>query len=86
MAAGILAAVGAFLCCITTVLALMASIGGVVFAFYWLDPLRPYLTGLVLAFAWYQQLKPRAEALVCGCEEKCIKSSLYRQTKSTNRQ
>lgn len=72
MAAGVIAAIGASLCCITPVLALVAGIGGVASTFSWLDPLRPYLmglTGIVLAFAWYQQLKPRKEDLACDCED-----------------
>lgn len=72
MAAGIIAALSASLCCITPVLALVAGIGGAASAFAWLDPFRPYfigLTGIVLAFAWYQQLKPRTEALACACED-----------------
>jgi mercuric ion transport protein len=72
LAAGVIAAVGASLCCITPVLALVAGIGGVASAFAWLDPLRPYLiglTGIVLAFAWYQKLKPRKESLACDCED-----------------
>ena len=72
MAAGLIAAVGASLCCITPVLALIAGIGGVASAFSWLDPFRPYLvglTGVVLTFAWYQKLKPKVEALACECED-----------------
>ena len=72
VAAGIIAALGASLCCITPILALIAGVGGVASAFSWLDPFRPYLvglTGIVLAFAWYQKLKPRKEALACDCED-----------------
>ena len=72
MAAGVIAAMVASLCCITPVLALVAGIGGVASAFSWLDPFRPYLiglTGIVLAFAWYKKLKPRKEALACDCED-----------------
>ena len=72
MAAGIGTAIGASLCCITPVLALVAGIGGAASAFAWLDPLRPYLIVLTigaLAFAWYRQLKPQKEALACDCED-----------------
>ena len=72
MAAGIIAALGASLCCITPVLALVAGVGGAASAFAWLDPFRPYfigLTGIVLAFAWYQQLKLKKEVLACACED-----------------
>lgn len=72
IAAGIIAALGASLCCITPVLALVAGIGGVASAFSWLDPYRPYLITLtvgVLAFAWYQKLKPKKQAVVCDCED-----------------
>ena len=72
MAAGVITALGASLCCITPVLAVVAGIGGAASAFAWLDPFRPYFigfTGIVLAFAWYQQLKPQKEALACDCED-----------------
>lgn len=72
LAAGTLAALGASLCCITPVLALVAGVGGAASSFSWLDPLRPYLIALtfgVLAFAWYQQLKPKNEVLACDCED-----------------
>jgi len=72
MGAGIFAAVGASLCCITPVLAVLAGISGAASAFSWLDPFRPYLiamTVLVLGFAWYQKLKPRTkEEIDCACE------------------
>lgn len=67
---GILTAVGASLCCITPVLALISGASGVASAFSWLEPLRPYLIGVtivVLAFAWYQKLKPQNE-IECDCE------------------
>lgn len=78
IAAGIIAALGASLCCITPILALIAGVGGVASAFSWLDPFRPYLFALtvgVLAFAWYQKLKPRKEALACDCEDDQQKKS-----------
>ena len=72
LAAGVIAAIGASLCCITPVLALVTGIGGVASTFSWLDPFRLYLiglTGVVLAFALYQRFKSRKEALACECED-----------------
>ncbi|WP_017732267.1 mercuric transport protein MerTP [Nafulsella turpanensis] len=72
LASGVVAALGASLCCITPVLALMAGIGGAASAFSWLDPFRPFFTGitvLVLGFAWYQKLKPKKNGTVCACDE-----------------
>lgn len=72
LAAGIVAALGASLCCITPVLALIAGISGAASAFSWLDPLRPFflgLTMLVLGFAWYQKLKPKKQNLSCDCDD-----------------
>lgn len=66
----ILTAVGASLCCITPILALISGASGIASSFSWLEPLRPYLiaiTILVLAFAWYQKLKPKKE-IECDCE------------------
>ncbi len=66
----ILTAVGASLCCITPVLALISGTSGIAATFSWLEPLRPYLIGitiLVLGFAWYQKLKPKNE-IDCDCE------------------
>ncbi|GAB3833057.1 mercuric transport protein MerTP [Pontibacter rugosus] len=68
--AGLLAALGASLCCITPLLAIMAGTSGMAASFSWLEPLRPYLIGvtaLVLGFAWYQKLKP-ARKIDCDCE------------------
>jgi len=71
----IFTAVGASLCCITPVLALISGASGVASTFSWLDPLRPYLIGftiLVLGFAWYQKLIPIAigtkKEIDCECE------------------
>jgi len=66
----ILTAIGASLCCITPLLALISGASGMASAFSWLEPLRPYLIGitvLVLVFAWYQKLKPKNE-IECDCE------------------
>ena len=68
----LLTAVGASLCCITPVLALLAGSSGVAATFSWLEPFRPWLIGItvvILLFAWYQQLKPRTtEEIDCACE------------------
>lgn len=83
LTAGTITALGASLCCITPVLALMAGIGGVAATFSWLDPFRPFFMGLtllVLGFAWYQQLKPKKEALGCNCEDEEKKSFVQSKT------
>ena len=70
LGAGLLAALGASLCCITPLLAVVAGSSGIAASFSWLEPLRPYLIGLtalVLGFAWYQKLKP-ARKMDCDCE------------------
>ena len=79
----ILTAVGASLCCITPVLALISGTSGIAATFSWLEPLRPYLIGitiLVLGFAWYQKLKPKNE-IDCDCETdekpKFIQSKIF---------
>ncbi|NOZ35494.1 MAG: mercuric transport protein MerTP [Chlorobi bacterium] len=70
---GVFTAIGASLCCITPVLALISGASGIASAFSWLEPLRPYLIGitvLVLGFAWYQKLKPKKQDdIECACEE-----------------
>lgn len=66
----ILTAIGASLCCITPVLALISGASGAAATFSWMEPLRPYLIGitvLVLSFAWYQKLKLKKE-IDCDCE------------------
>ncbi|MCX2679875.1 mercuric transport protein MerTP [Galbibacter sp. EGI 63066] len=70
LGSSILTAVGASLCCIVPVLALIAGVGGFASAFSWVEPIRPYLVGmtiLVLGFAWYHKLKPKKE-VDCNCE------------------
>jgi mercuric ion transport protein len=81
--AGLLSAIGASLCCITPVLALIAGTSGLASTFSWLEPLRPYfisLTILVLGFAWYQNLKPKKQ-IDCNCETeekpKFIQSKIF---------
>ncbi len=78
---GLLTAISASLCCITPVLALLASTSGLASTFSWLDPLRPYLiwlTVLLLGFAWYQKLKPQKQ-IDCNCDT--TKKQPFIQTK-----
>ncbi len=68
---GILTAVGASLCCITPVLAVISGASGFASTFSWLEPFRPFLIGItliVLAYAWYSKLKQEKE-VDCACEE-----------------
>ena len=67
----VLAAIGASLCCITPVLALLAGSTGMAATFSWMEPFRPYLIALtivVLAYAWYDKLKPKKEGIACACD------------------
>lgn len=69
--AGILASIGASLCCITPVLAVLAGTTGLASTFSWMEPFRPYLIGLtvlVLAYVWWGKLKPKEE-ISCACEK-----------------
>ncbi len=68
---GVAAAIGASLCCITPVLAILAGSTGMASSFSWMEPFRPYLIGLtilVLAYAWWDKLKPKKEDIECACE------------------
>lgn len=68
--AGILAAFGASLCCITPVLAILASASGMASTFAWIEPFRPYLIGVtifIFGVAWYQQFKSSND-IDCNCE------------------
>jgi len=68
---GVFAAVGASLCCITPVLAILAGSTGMASSFSWMEPFRPYLIGLtvfVLAYAWWDKLKPVKEDIECACD------------------
>ena len=68
--AGIFAAIGASLCCITPVLALIGGASGLATSFSWIEPYRPYfitVTVLIFAFAWYQKIKPQNQN-DCDCE------------------
>ena len=65
-------ALGASLCCITPVLAMVAGTGSIASNFSWIEPFRPYLissTFLILGFAWFQNFKTKNED-ECGCEKK----------------
>lgn len=68
---GVVSAVGASLCCIAPLLALLAGGGSVAARFSWLEPLRPVFVGftvVALGLAWYQKLRPRTDAADCTCE------------------
>lgn len=71
--AGVLTAIGASICCIVPLLAIIAGSTGIVSTFSWIEPFRPYLivlTILVLSFAWYQKLRPKSkEEIDCACED-----------------
>jgi copper chaperone CopZ len=67
---GIFASIGASLCCITPVLAVLAGSSSLASTFSWMDPFRPYLialTVLVLAYVWWDKLKPK-DKITCACE------------------
>jgi len=84
VATSILAAVGASLCCITPVLALVAGSTGAAATFTWMEPFRPFLVGItvmVLGFAWYQKLKPVKLEDDCACEVEPNKKP-FMQTKT----
>jgi len=68
---GVFAAVGASLCCITPVLAVLAGSIGMASSFSWMEPFRPYLIGLtvfVIAYAWWDKLKPQKQGIECACD------------------
>ena len=68
---GALAAIGASLCCITPVLAVLAGSTGLASSFSWMEPFRPYLIALtivVLAYAWWDKLKPKKAEIECACD------------------
>ena len=69
---GIIASLGASLCCITPVLAVLAGSAGLASTFSWLDPFRPYfigLTVLVLAYVWWEKLKLAAQPVTDPLEQ-----------------
>ena len=68
---GMFAAVGASLCCITPVLAVLAGSTGMASTFSWMEPFRPFLIGLtvvVIGYAWWDKLKPKDESIECACD------------------
>ncbi len=68
---GVLAAIGASLCCITPVLAVLAGSTGLASSFSWMEPFRPYLIALTivaLAYAWWDKLKPKKADIECACD------------------
>ncbi len=68
---GALAAIGASLCCVTPVLAVLAGSTGLASSFSWMEPFRPYLIALtivVLAYAWWDKLKPKKAEIECACD------------------
>ncbi len=69
---GIIIALLASLCCITTVLAVLGGLGGIATTFSFLEPFRPYLIGLtiiVLGYAFYNAYKPKkVNDINCNCE------------------
>ena len=68
---GVLAAIGASLCCITPVLAVLAGSTGMASSFSWMEPFRPYLIALtvvILAYAWWDKLKPQKQGIECACD------------------
>lgn len=82
--AAVLSAVGASLCCISPIIAFLASSSSLAANFSWIEPARPYLIGIsvaVLAFAWVQKLKPINKSVVnCNCDT--TKKPLFWQTKT----
>jgi mercuric ion transport protein len=71
---GIVAAIGASLCCITPLLALLAGASGAASSLSWLEPARPYLIGLAiaaLAFAWYRS-SGNKQSTACGPDGACV--------------
>ena len=80
--AGIFAAIGASLCCITPVLALLGGANGLATSFSWVEPFRLYfitVTNLIFGYAWYQKIKPQKQ-VDCNCKTDNKKS--FWQTKS----
>lgn len=70
---GLIAAIAASLCCITPLLALLASASGAASSLSWLEPARPYLIGLAIAalgFAWYRSLTAK-KGDACGADGTC---------------
>ena len=69
---GTLTAIGASLCCITPVIAVLAGSTSMASSFSWMEPFRPYLIALtiiVLLYAWWDKLKPKKQGIACACDE-----------------
>lgn len=65
------ATIAASLCCITPILAVLASSSTLASSFSWLAPYHNYLvafTILVLTYAWYDKLKPSTNVECCTNE------------------
>lgn len=70
--AGIVATVAASLCCVTPVLAVVASSSTLVSSFSWMEPYHNYLVGLtiiVLTYAWWDKLRAKKEEIACACDD-----------------
>lgn len=82
---GVFTSIGASLCCITPVLALISGTSGLASTFSWLEPLRPWLIGgtvAILGFAWYQIFKRKPkEDMDCDCETEPNKTSFMQSKK-----
>jgi mercuric ion transport protein len=80
--ASALSAIAVSLCCITTVIALLAG-SSIATNFLWRESVRPYLIGLTIAvfgFAWYLKLKStKTNNLDCNCET--TKKATFLQSK-----
>jgi len=68
---GVVAAIGATLCCITPVLAVLVGSTAFASSLSWMEMFRPYLISLVvlvLAYAWWDKLKPKKQDTRCACD------------------
>ncbi|MDF1878672.1 hypothetical protein JHD46_03355 [Sulfurimonas sp. SAG-AH-194-C20] len=77
---GVVASVGASLCCITPILALVSGSSTLASSFTWLEPFRPYLillTVVVLAYAWWDKLRVKSQDIECKCESDVEKVSFW---------
>ena len=69
MGIGVLTAVGASLCCIAPILAIVAGTSSMASSFSWIEPFRHYLIAIsivVLAFAWFKTFKHKPD---CDSDE-----------------
>lgn len=84
MVTSVFTAIGASLCCITPVLALIAGASGIATIFSWLEPFRPFLAVLtvgILGFAWYRQYKQKEEKIECNCEDETGRTKFFHSKK-----